>query len=611
MKDTNKTYKVPQTKGPGSGGPASRFAKEKPKIKNPKETLTRLFGYVGDQKIRIGLTLCLVLMTTGLHIVAPIMMGKAVDDFILLKDVSGLSRLLLVLFLSYWAISLFTYWQSLLMIHVSQYAVKKLRNDLFRKLQTFSLHFFDTHSHGDLMSRITNDIDNISNTLSSSMTQLMSDLLTLLGITVMMFVINWQLALLTVIMIPVTMVLMGLVGKRTRKNFSSQQGNLGQINGMVEEYFTGHQVVKAYGREEKMLEEFRKKNQELVQSSIRAQIFAGLMMPLMNFLNNFSYAVVISGGAMLHVMGLVTLGTITIFMTYAKQFGRPLNQIAQLYNTVQLSIAGAERVFEIMDEEPEIKNIEQAIDLDTLQGNVLFDHVDFAYEKNRPVLKDVSLSVKSGQMIALVGPTGAGKTTIVNLLTRFYDIQRGRIVIDGLDIGSLNKESLRRRLGIVLQDTYLFTGSVMENIRYGRLEATDEEVVEAAKLANAHVFIHRLPEGYQTHLSEEASNLSQGQRQLLSIARAILANPDILILDEATSSVDTRTEIHIQEALLHLMQGRTSFVIAHRLSTIRKADQILVIQDGRVVEKGDHHSLMAERGYYYRMVQSQYKSKAS
>ncbi|QRN86928.1 ABC transporter ATP-binding protein [Clostridia bacterium] len=597
--------------GRGHGGPASRFSQEKPKLENPRKTVLRLFSYMDDQKIMIFWTTILVVVTTALTVFAPILMGKAVDDYILLGDVPGLVQLLLVLSACYLAIGLFTYIQTRLMIRVSQVAVKRLRNELFSKLQSFSLRFFDTHSHGDLMSRMTNDIDNISNTLSQSVTQLVSNTLTLVGVTIMMFVINWQLGAITVLMIPVTFILMGLVGKKTRKNFSSQQGNLGNINGMVEEYCTGHQVVKAYGREEAVIKDFQEKNQKLVKASIKAQIYSGMMMPLMIFLNNFSYAVVISAGAVFYVYGLLTLGVITIFMNYARQFGRPLNQIAQLYNTIQLAIAGAERVFEIMDQEPEVKNSKQAIQVEKLNGNVRFDRVNFAYDPEKPILKDVSLEAKSGETIALVGPTGAGKTTIINLLTRFYDIQKGSITIDGQNIVDLEKESLREKLGIVLQDTYLFSGTVRENIRYGRLTATDEEVEEAAKLANAHLFIHRLPEGYDTHLTEEGSNLSQGQRQLLAIARAILASPDILILDEATSSVDTRTESHIQEALLRLMEGRTSFVIAHRLSTIRKADQILVIDDGRIVERGSHEELMDKQGFYYRMIQSQYKSKAS
>jgi ATP-binding cassette subfamily B protein len=595
----------------GHGGPSSRYTQAKPKLKNPKETIKRLFSYMSGQKKALMLTVVLVLFTTVLTVIAPILMGRAVDEYILLRDVAGLSTLLIWLTACYLVISLFTYLETLLMIRVSQYAVKRLRRELFGKLQTFSLRFFDTHSHGDLMSRMTNDIDNISSTLSQSVTQLISNLLTLVGVTIMMFVINWQLASVTILMIPVSILLMGFIGKRTRKNFSSQQSNLGSINGMVEEYTTGHNVVKAYGREDAIIGEFREKNRVLVGASIKAQIYSGMMMPLMNFLNNFSYAVVISAGAVFHVYGLLSLGTITIFMNYARQFGRPLNQIAQLYNSVQLAVAGAERVFEIMDQEPEVKNAKRAVKLDKIKGAVQFDAVDFAYDQEKPVLKGVSLEVNSGDTVALVGPTGAGKTTIINLLTRFYDIQSGRILIDGRNIAELEKESLRERIGIVLQDTYLFSGTVRENIRYGRLAASDEEVEEAARLANAHLFIHRLPESYDTQLTEEGSNLSQGQRQLLSIARAILANPDILVLDEATSSVDTRTEVHIQEALLRLMEGRTSFVIAHRLSTIRKADQILVIDDGQIVERGNHEELMQGKGFYYRMVQSQYKSKAS
>lgn len=602
---------IPAQRTKPGRGPTSRFTNEKPKLKNPRETIFRLFGYMKGQRVRLTLTLILVLATTGLNVYAPILMGRAVDDFILQRDVAGLRGLLGILLLSYLLISAFVYLQTRMMIKVSQSAVRNLREDLFCKMQTFSLRFFDTHSHGDLMSRMTNDIDNISSTLSQSVTQLIGDLLTLSGISVMMFVINWQMAAVTILMIPVTLLLMGFIGSRTRKNFSSQQGNLGNINGMIEEYFTGHHVVKAYGKEERVIRQFNEKNQELVKASVKAQIFSGMMMPLMNFINNFSYAVVISAGAVFQVWGLITLGTITIFMNYAKQFGRPLNQIAQLYNTVQLAIAGAERVFEIMDEEPEIINRKDAKVFEHLDGDVRFSHVDFAYEAEKPVLRDVSFAASSGQTIAMVGPTGAGKTTIINLLTRFYDIQKGDILIDGISIGSADKESLRARLGIVLQDTYLFSGTVRDNIRYGRLSASDEEVEEAARLANAHLFIHRLPRGYDTQLSEEGNNLSQGQRQLLAIARAILADPDILILDEATSSVDTRTEQHIQEALLRLMKGRTSFVIAHRLSTIQNADRILVVSDGRIVEQGDHQTLMRQQGSYSRMVQSQYKSKVS
>jgi ATP-binding cassette subfamily B protein len=406
-----------------------------------------------------------------------------------------------------------------------------------------------------------------------------------------------------------TVLLSRWIAKRTRKRFREQQEILGDLNGIIEETVTGQRVVKAYVREQRVIEQFETPNRKLQDVAARAQIFAGVTGPIHNFINNVGFAIVAGAGGWMAVQGLATVGAIASFINYARQFSRPLSHIANLYNMIQSAIAGAERVFETLDEVPELPDVPDAVPLTHIEGDVVFDDVCFGYEEDVPVLKHVSLHAAPGQTIALVGPTGAGKTTIVNLLTRFYDIDSGSIQVDGHDIRRVKKHDLRRKLGIVLQDTFLFTGSVMDNIRYGRLDATDEEVIAAAKLANADQFIHRLPEGYDTQLSERGSNLSLGQRQLLAIARAILASPSILILDEATSSVDTRTEQHIQEAMLRLMEGRTSFVIAHRLSTIREADKILVINDGEIIERGTHEDLLIEGGFYYNLYMSQFKGQ--
>jgi ATP-binding cassette subfamily B protein len=423
----------------------------------------------------------------------------------------------------------------------------------------------------------------------------------------MMFVINVRLALVSLVTIPLMMFLSRAIAKRTRKGFREQQEHLGQLNGIIEETVTGQRVVKAYVREQAVIDHFETVNVKLRLAATNARILAGTIGPLTNFVNNLGFAIIAGTGGWLAVRGLATVGTIASFVNYARRFSRPLNQIANLYNSIQSALAGAERVFEIIDQVPEVQDAPDAAPLTTVQGDVRFDDVCFGYVEDVPVLKQVSLHARPGETIALVGPTGAGKTTIVNLLTRFYDIDSGSISIDDMDIRQVRKDDLRRKLGIVLQDTFLFSSTVMENIRYGRLDATDEEVIAAAKVANAHQFIHRLPEGYQTLLSERGSNLSQGQRQLLAIARAVLADPSILILDEATSSVDTRTEQHIQEAMLRLMEGRTSFVIAHRLSTVREADRILVINDGEIIERGTHRELLAQEGFYRHLYMSQFK----
>jgi ATP-binding cassette subfamily B protein len=434
-------------------------------------------------------------------------------------------------------------------------------------------------------------------------------MLTLVGIVVMMFAINFWLALASMLVFPFMMWLVGFVGKRTRKYFRELQMRIGRLNGKLEEMFSGQRVIVAFGQEATMLADFDEANEHVRRVGIQAHSYAMLIPPLMGILSNANIAIVAGLGGWMTLQGWATVGTIATFYIYSRRFAAPLRHVGNLYNQLQSALAGAERVFEIIDTQPELTDAVDAVALDDVKGEVVFDHVDFAYVPGVPVIRDMSLTAAPGQRVALVGPTGAGKTTIVNLLTRFYDIDGGAITIDGRDIREMQKASLRSQLGIVLQDTYLFSESVMENIRYGRLDATDEEVIAAARLANADQFIRRLPQGYGTKLSERGSNLSQGQRQLLAIARAVLADPGILILDEATSSVDTRTEVHIQEALLRLMEGRTSFVIAHRLSTIRNADKILVIDDGRIIERGTHEELLAQRGFYHNLYMSQFRQR--
>jgi ATP-binding cassette subfamily B multidrug efflux pump len=600
----------PPILGPGGPrGPGRMHEVER--AKDTRGTTLRLWGYLRRQKGALIATVLMVVASTGLTLLGPYLLGKAIDDYILPGDLPGLVRICLLMLGAYALNSLLTWLQAYVMAGAAQRTVRDIRNDLFSKLQIQSLRFFDEHAHGDLMSRLTNDVENINAVLTESVVQLISGVLTMLGVGTMMILINPRLAAVTLLTVPLLMVLItGQVAKRTRAGFRWQQASLGTLNGLIEETVTGQRVVKAYSREPIVMAEFEVANRDLQSASTRAQIYGGFMGPLMNLVNNLSLAIVAGAGGWMAVQGLATVGTIATFIDYARQFGRPLNQIANLYNAIQGAVAGAERVFEIIDQVPEMVDASHASPLPKVEGRVIFDDVSFAYEKETPVLKHVSLRAEPGQTIALVGPTGAGKTTIVNLLTRFYDIDDGRILIDDNEIRRLKLDDLRRQLGIVLQDTFLFSRSVCENIRYGRLDATDDECIAAAKLANADQFIHRLPQGYDTPLSERASNLSQGQRQLLAIARAILADPGILVLDEATSSVDTRTEKHIQEAMLHLMAGRTSFVIAHRLSTIRDADQILVINDGEVIEQGTHDELLAQQGFYHQLYTSQFRAAA-
>jgi ATP-binding cassette subfamily B protein len=459
------------------------------------------------------------------------------------------------------------------------------------------------------MSRLTNDIDAINQAVSQNVVALLASVLSLVGILIAMFVLNFWLALAAVVVVPIMFWFTDYVARYTRKGFRDLQKSLGNLNGVMEEAISGQRVIKAFRRNDSVIENFRLHNREVYRSAVYANSYALLLMPLTNQLGNLFVIAIAGLGGWLALKGLVTVGTIVTFISYGRSFINPLRQLANMYNSIQAALAGSERVFEIIDTPSEIDDAPEAASLDKVQGHVTFENVQFSYTPEKPIIKNMTLEAKPGETVALVGPTGAGKTTLVNLLTRFYEIDGGQISIDGTDIRQIQKDDLRRKLGLVLQDTFLFAASVMENIRYGRLDATDEEVIEAARMADADHFIRKLPQGYQTILSERASNLSQGQRQMLSIARAILADPSILILDEATSSVDTRTEVRIQNALLRLMQGRTSFVIAHRLSTIRDADQLLVIKDGEIVEKGTHQQLLDQHGFYHHLYLSQFKGE--
>lgn len=593
----------------GRHGPGFRPMGEIKRAKDTRGTLRRLWGYLRRQRTVVTIVALLVAVNTGLTLMGPYLLTLAIDNYILPGDLPGLARIGALMMGVYALTSLCTWLQTYMMAGAAQHTVRDLRNDLFSNLQTLSLRFFDQNAHGDLMSRLSNDVENVNMVLAESATQLVSGALSLVGVVAMMLWLNPRLALVSLLTLPLMMLLLTQwVAPRTRSGFRAQQATLGKLNGLIEETITGQRVVKAYSREQTVMAEFGTANGDLRKAATRAQIFAGFMGPLTNFVNNMGLAIVAGVGGWMALQGLATVGAIAGFINYSRQFSRPLNEIANLYNAIQAAIAGAERVFEIIDERPELVDTADAKALTQIRGDVRFEDVSFGYSKDALVLKHVSLHAKPGQIIALVGPTGAGKTTIVNLLTRFYDIASGHIYIDGEDVRWLRKHDLRRQLGIVLQDTFLFSGTVLENIRYGRLDATDEEVIAAAKLANADHFIHRLPHSYATLLSERASNLSQGQRQLLAIARAILANPRILILDEATSSVDTRTEHQIQEAMRRLMTGRTSFVIAHRLSTIRDADQILVINYGELIERGTHPELLAQCGFYYNLYHSQFRA---
>lgn len=606
---TNHTSPQQQVRANLANRGAMRQAKIE-KASDPRRAILRLIPYLAKYKAALALVLALILLTTALDLLGPYLMGRAIDEFIGDKRLDGLAQMAGLLLGVYVANNAFSALSAWTMARVSQSALKDLRRNLFTHLQDLSLKFFDTHPAGELMSRLTNDIEAINQAVSQNVIAMLGSVLSLVGFVVAMFVLNFWLALASVIVVPIMVWFTDFIAKSTRKGFRDLQKSLGEMSGVMEESISGQRVVKAFRRNETSVENFRRVNADVFKAGVFANTYAMMLMPLTNQLGNLFVIVLAGLGGWLALQGLVTVGIIATFISYAHGFISPLRQLANIYNAIQAALAGAERVFEVMDTAPETVDGSGAFALEKVQGHVEFRDVDFSYETGHLIIKKMTLEAQPGQTIALVGPTGAGKTTITNLLTRFYDIDGGQIRIDGHDLRDIRRADLRGALGLVLQDTFMFADTVMENIRYGRLEATDEEVMEAARLADADHFIRQLPHGYATVLSERAANLSQGQRQMLAIARAILANPGILILDEATSSVDTRTEARIQKALLKLMKGRTSFVIAHRLSTIRDADQVLVIKDGEIIERGKHAELLAMKGFFYQLYMSQFKGNA-
>lgn len=606
-----------------SGGHGGSKRAPVDKAKDFKGTLKRLINFLKPYRFKLFAVLALAALSTGFSIVSPKIMGKATTELfegMLAKykgiagagvDFSYIAHILFVLGALYLISSVFSYFQQYMMVDVAQNIVFQMRSDLNDKLSKLPLKFFDSHTHGEILSRVTNDVDTISSTLGESFTQLITAVVTLVGIIVMMLTISPMMTLLVCFVVfPLSLIVTKCVTSRSQGYFVRQQRVLGELNGHVEEMYTGHQIVKAFGREERSIDVFNELNDDLYDAGWKAQFMSGIIMPLMNLINNMGYVVVCVVGGIYVMKRALTIGDVQAFIQYAKQFTRPISQTANMANIFQAIVASAERVFEILDEPEEEPDSPGAKVIEFPRGDVQFQNVKFGYTEDAVVIEDMNIDVKQGQTVAIVGPTGAGKTTLVNLLMRFYDVGAGKITIDGVDIREIKRGELRSIFGMVLQDTWLFNGTIKENIAYGSEGATDEEIVRAAKAAHADHFIRTLPDGYDTILDEDASNISQGQKQLLTIARALLADPAILIFDEATSSVDTRTELLIQKAMSSLMKGRTSFVIAHRLSTVREADVILVMQNGRVIEQGTHAELLAKGGFYADLYYSQFAGGA-
>ncbi|WP_461811909.1 ABC transporter ATP-binding protein [Faecalimonas sp.] len=605
----------PKHRGPMGHGHGGMRAGEK--AKDFKGTIKKLMAYLGNYKFAILFVILFAIGSTIFTIVGPKILGDATTEIFkgLVGKVSGgkgidfqkISHILLTVLTLYVVSALFAYIQGFIMTGVSQKLTYRLRKEISEKINRMPMNYFDTKTHGEVLSRVTNDVDTLSQSLNQSATQVITSFTTIVGVLIMMLRISPIMTLVALLILPVSMTLISFIVKHSQKHFRKQQEYLGHVNGQVEEVYGGQNIVKAFNKEEEVIREFDETNQILYQSAWKSQFFSGIMMPIMQFVGNLGYVAVAILGGYLTIKDKIAVGDIQSFIQYVRNFTQPITQVAQVANLLQSTAAASERVFEFLEEEEEDQFAENPVSVEGLEGNVEFKNVHFGYNKDKIIINDFSAKVKQGQKIAIVGPTGAGKTTMIKLLMRFYDVNAGEILIDGHNLKDFNRSELRQMFGMVLQDTWLFHGSVKENIRYGKLEASDEEVIEAAKAAHAHRFIQTLPNGYDMELNEEASNVSQGQKQLLTIARAILADPKILILDEATSSVDTRTEVRIQKAMDNLMKGRTSFIIAHRLSTIRDADLILVMKDGDIIEQGNHEELLEKNGFYAELYNSQFE----
>lgn len=601
--ELSKPFRYPKVKQ------AETVQKKTAKPKNWFATITRVWSYLALNKGLMILVLLMVVISSFLALLGPYLIGMVIDDYIVTKESSGFITLLAALIVIYIVQSISLLLQNIWMIGIAQNTVFTMRTQLFRHLHSLPISYFDKRQHGELMSRVTNDIENVSSTLNSSVIQIFSSILTLAGTVGVMLWLSPMLTLITLAIIPIMFFGMRWITNRTGKLFKAQQQNLGNLNGFIEETISGQRIVKTFSQEQKVISEFLEKSEKLKGAGFWAQTISGFIPKLMNVLNNLSFAVIAGVGGIFALNGMVSIGVIVIFTEYSRQFTRPLNELANQFNTILSAVAGAERVFDILDEDEEMKDEHSATNLQEVKGEVIFKDVSFSYEEEQQTVQNLSFTASPGETVAIVGPTGAGKTTMINLLSRFYDPDKGVILIDGMESTKIRRNSLREHMAFVLQDPFLFRGTIMENIRYGRLDATDEEVIRAAKEANAHSFIMKTKNQYETVLTQDGSGISQGQKQLISIARAILACPVILVLDEATSSIDTITEMKIQEALQRLMKGRTSFVIAHRLNTIQKADQILVLENGRLIERGSHESLLIEQGFYYSLYQSQLKDE--
>ena len=613
------TNKPPRMRGPMGGGPHGGHGPAE-KAKDVKGTTKKLANRLSEYKIAIRIVMIFAIGSTIFSIVGPKILGNATTEIYtgLMNKINGTGGIdfakigkIILFALGLYAVSaLFSMIQSYIMAGVAQKTTYKIRNELTEKINKLPMKYFDKRTNGEVLSIISNDVDTLSTGLNQSITQIITSIFTIIGILVMMLSISWEMTLVSLLILPISAVILKKVIGKSQKYFVKQQEYLGHVNGQVEEVYGGHNIVKVFGRENEAIKEFEKDNQELYKSGWRSQFLSGLMYPLMNFVGNVGYVAVAILGGYFAVKGRITVGNIQSFIQYNKQFTQPIGQVAQISSTIQSMLAAAERIFEFLEEKEEVEDVKKPLSTDGLKGNIKFEHVHFGYDQEKTIINDFNADVKDGQKIAIVGPTGAGKTTMVKLLMRFYDVNSGQILLDNHDVRDYNRRDLRKAFGMVLQDTWLYKGTIMENIRYGRLDATDEEVIEAAKAAHADSFIRTLPGGYNMELNEDASNVSQGQKQLLTIARAILADSKVMILDEATSSVDTRTEALIQKAMDNLMEGRTSFVIAHRLSTIKNADVILVMKDGDIIEQGNHEELLAKGGFYAQLYNSQFEEAA-